>query len=474
MEKRLGYKMDQEHIKVLLIEDNPGDARLILEIMNEEKNILLDLESTDCLKSGLKLIANGEVDVVILDLGLPDSQGLETFTKTYAMNPQLPIIVLSGLKDEELAIKAVRNGAQDYLVKGQVNGNLLVRAIQYAIERKRIEERLRESEDKFRTLAEKSPNMIFINKRGRIVYANQRLEEIMGYKSDEFYSPDFDFLTLIAPESRDTVQSNFKRHMEGEELLPYEYSLITKENKRIEAIITTKLIHYDGENAILGIVTDISERRRAEKELQESFRKLRRTLDDTVKALASLVDIKDPYTAGHQQRVTKLACAIAKEMGLPNEQIEAIKIAGSIHDIGKISIPAEILSKPTSLSEGEISIIQSHPQVGYNILKEIEFPWPVAEIVLQHHERMLGSGYPRGIIGEDILLEARILGVADVVEAMSSHRPYRPAYGLDKALQEIHKNRAILYDPVVVDACLRLFQEKGFKFEYEDESYNFK
>ena len=202
-----------------------------------------------------------------------------------------------------------------------------------------------------------------------------------------------------------------------------------------------------------------------EEERKRAKQKLQKTLEETIHALASAIEMRDPYTAGHQKRVTKLACAIAKEMGLSKEQIEGIRMAGLIHDIGKISIPSEILTKPGKLNDLECSLIKTHPQAGYNILKGIEFPWPVAQIVLQHHEMMDGSGYPQGLCGKDILLEAGILAVADVVEAMSSHRPYRPAYGIDKALEEISKNKGILYDPEVVNACLRLFNQKGFKFD---------
>jgi len=175
--------------------------------------------------------------------------------------------------------------------------------------------------------------------------------------------------------------------------------------------------------------------------------------------------MKDPYRHSHQKRVAQLACAIAREMNLPEEQIEGIRVAGNIHDIGKISVPMEILNKPGRVNKNEFGIIKNHAQAGYDILKTIEFPWPIAQIVLQHHERMDGSGYPQGLSGKDILLEARILGVADVVEAMVSRRPYRPALGIDKALEEISKNRGILYDPEVVDACLKLFTEKRFEFE---------
>jgi HD-GYP domain-containing protein (c-di-GMP phosphodiesterase class II) len=160
-----------------------------------------------------------------------------------------------------------------------------------------------------------------------------------------------------------------------------------------------------------------------------------------------------------------LAHAIASEMGLPEEQIEGIRVAGMIHDIGKISVPAQILSKPGELNSLEYGLIQQHPRIGYDLLKTIDFPWPVAQIVLQHHERMDGSGYPAGLSGDEIMLEARILAVADVVAAMTSHRPYRATLGLDKALEEISQNRGVLYDAEVVDACLKLFTEKGLEFE---------
>jgi putative nucleotidyltransferase with HDIG domain len=207
-----------------------------------------------------------------------------------------------------------------------------------------------------------------------------------------------------------------------------------------------------------------TEHKRAKDELQRSYNQLRETFIATVNALASTVEMKDPYTAGHQQWVTRLACAIAREMGLSEEQIEGIRMAGLIHDIGKINIPAEILSKPGQLSEIQYNMVKIHPQVGCDILREIKFPWPVAQIVLQHHERMDGSGYPQGLSGDEIILEARILAVADTVEAMSSHRPYRAAHSIERALEEISRESGTLYDPDVVDVCLRLF-EKGFQFD---------
>ncbi|MBA7555879.1 Cyclic di-GMP phosphodiesterase response regulator RpfG [subsurface metagenome] len=188
-------------------------------------------------------------------------------------------------------------------------------------------------------------------------------------------------------------------------------------------------------------------------------------MEATINTISKIIEARDPYTAGHQNTVSQLAVAIAQEMKLPENKIEGIQIAALVHDIGKINIPAEILSKPSKLNEMEFSLIKNHPKVGYDILRKIDFSWPVAKIVLQHHEKIDGSGYPQGLKGEKILLEAKIIGVADVVEAMSSHRPYRPSLGIDKALEEISQNRGTLYEPEVVDACLKLFKEKDFKFK---------
>jgi putative nucleotidyltransferase with HDIG domain len=181
--------------------------------------------------------------------------------------------------------------------------------------------------------------------------------------------------------------------------------------------------------------------------------------------MVSAVEARDPYTSGHQLRSADLARAIATEMGFSQDTIEAIRMAGSIHDIGKLSIPAEILSKPTKLTNIEFSLIKEHSRKGYELLKDVESPWSLAEIIYQHHERMDGSGYPRSLKGDDILMEARILAVSDVVEAMASHRPYRPALGIEAALEEIEKNRGTLYDTGAVDACLRLFREKGLQLK---------
>lgn len=210
--------------------------------------------------------------------------------------------------------------------------------------------------------------------------------------------------------------------------------------------------------------TNIRERNRAEEDLRDSLKKLRTAMESIVEALVLALEKKDPYTSGHQKRVATFASAIAEEMGLSQNQIDGVRMAAMIHDIGKNAIPGQILSKPAKLAKLEMEMIKEHPQLGYDILKGIEFPWPVAQMVLQHHERIDGSGYPQGLLGDEIYLGAKILSVADVVEAMASHRPYRAALGLDRAVEEISKNSGILYDPDVVDAGLRLLREKGFEF----------
>jgi putative nucleotidyltransferase with HDIG domain len=202
-----------------------------------------------------------------------------------------------------------------------------------------------------------------------------------------------------------------------------------------------------------------------QQEIQKKNQQLNAMIQQTVTTISAILEMRDPYTAGHQQRVTQLACTIAQAMGLSEDRIEGLRVAGFLHDVGKIVVPAEILNRPGKLSDNEYNIIKTHSFVGYEILKEIEFPWPVAQIVLQHHERLDGSGYPDGVTGDNIFLESLILMVADVVEAISAHRPYRPALGIDKALEEITRNKGILYDPEVAEVCVKLFTEKGFSFE---------
>lgn len=238
-----------------------------------------------------------------------------------------------------------------------------------------------------------------------------------------------------------------------------------KKNKWFSsAIYPTGYKTGNGQSIYFHMVRDISEQKKAEEGIKMTLAKLQKAMDAGIQTIIRLTETRDPFTAGHQLHVSKLASRIAREMSLSEEQIEGVRVAGLLHDIGKIAVPIEILSKPGTINVHEMNIIKIHSEVGFNILKEMEFPWPIADIILQHHERLNGTGYPSGLSGDDIILEARILSVADVVEAMSSHRPYRPALGIDEALKEILHNKGVLYDPAVVEACMSVFK-KGFTFE---------
>ncbi len=334
-------------------------------------------------------------------------------------------------------------------------------------ERMKAEEALRESEARYRLHFENVSDVIFsLSSDLTLTDISPSVERVLGYRPEELVGRPFQNLNVLAQDYLEQALSDARRALEGEGIISALYQFMAKDGSRKWGEISSTPVVQEGKVvAIISVARDITERKRAEEELQRSHEQLKKAFDGIVNVITSIIEEKDPYTAGHQRRVTQLACAIAKEMNLLEEEINGLRMAGLIHDLGKIRIPTEILSKPGKLTEVEWSLIKIHPRVGHDVLRGIEFPWPVATIVLQHHERLDGSGYPQGLSHNEILLTARILAVADVVEAMASHRPYRPARGLDQALEEISRNKGILYDPVVVDTCLRLFTEKGFAFE---------
>jgi PAS domain S-box-containing protein len=333
-------------------------------------------------------------------------------------------------------------------------------------ERKQIEYELRASENNFRHSLDDSPLGVRISTiEGETVYANRAILNIYGYDSIEELKKT-PLKKRYTPESYAEWQTRKKERLQGEfGPSEYEISIVRKNGEVRNLYVFRKEIFWNGKKQSQVIYQDITLRRQAEEKLHEILKNLRESIKITIQVLGTASEARDPYTAGHQKRVADLARAIATEMKLPHDKIEGIRMAGAIHDIGKISIPSEILCKPTTLSELEFSLIKAHTQYSYEIMKEVESPWPLADIVYQHHERMNGSGYPHGLEGEKILIEARVLAVADVVEAMISFRPYRPALGLEIALTEIERNAGTLYDRNVANACLKLFREKEFKLE---------
>jgi PAS domain S-box-containing protein len=328
-------------------------------------------------------------------------------------------------------------------------------------ERKITEAALIESEIKYRRIFESFEDLYYqTDEKGIIRVLSPSLYRLTGWSPDELIGkPALDI--YVRPEDREKILAGLSTNGL---LRDYEVLMKKKDGTQIYASLMASILTDPNGRpcGIAGTLRDITERKQVEKERQQNFERMRKALRATVQSISLTVEMKDPYTSGHQQRVSDLARAIAAEMGLSIDRQDFIHTASAIHDIGKISIPSEILSKPTKLTDLEFDLIKTHSQSGYDILKDIEFSWPVADVVLQHHERMNGSGYPHGLKGDDIFLEARILAVADVVEAIAFHRPYRPLLGIDFALEEISRNKGILYDAGAVDACLKLFQEKSY------------
>ena len=442
-------------------------------------------EAVEAVKLSLEF--NRSFAVIFLDLNMPPGpDGEWTAEQIQKLDPYTNIVLVSGFMRGSPAKFMNRSGASDnllYLQKPFHRQEILQFATalsvkwQAEIELRNLHQKMEglvsertmallqsnkqlRKEIEFRQETEKAlhiseanfRNMIYNNADGILIldensivkFMNPAAESIFGTKAAHFVGQTFEH--LIIPEK------------------PTELDITIGDGKSVIAEMRVMDTEWEGEKAYLASLRDITDRKRMQLRLQVSLDNLKEVMDGTIRAMALAVEMRDPYTSGHQHRVAQLAQSIAEEISLPADRIEGVYWAASIHDIGKISLPAEILSKPVALNEIERKMIQAHSKVGYDILNGIDFSWPIARIVLQHHERLDGSGYPHGLGGNEILIEARIVGVADVVETMASHRPYRPSIGLDKALEEIFKNKGRLYDEAVVNACLMLFNEKGFEF----------
>jgi len=344
---------------------------------------------------------------------------------------------------------------------GAERGANFIAFVHNITERKQAEQALRDGEERFRGMLEQNVSAMFLLEDGALTYANQRAAEIMGYRAAELIGKTM--LELVAERDQPEVAEAIRQLLSGEcKTVERTFGVWRKDGGLVELGAHASVATLQGKKVILGIAQDIGERKKAQQEIDRYIGRLEHSMESTLQAVSGMVELRDPYTAGHERRVGELAAAIGKELGLPETTIKGLRLAGYVHDIGKISVPAELLSKPARLTQTEFELIKHHSQSGYEVLKDADFPWPVAKVILQHHERIDGSGYPDGLKDAEIILEARIMAVADVVEAMSSHRPYRPGLGLEAALDEIAKNSGKIYDPQVTAACLRLFREKAY------------
>jgi PAS domain S-box-containing protein/putative nucleotidyltransferase with HDIG domain len=455
-------------LRVLIIEDSDRDVALEVRAL-EAAGYRVTYAVADTAAEMKAALAEQAFDIVISDHDLPqfDAPGALAVLKESGLD--IPFILVSGTIGEEAAVALMKAGAHDYVLKHRLS--LLVPAVEHTLQdaedrrgRKQAEEALRESEEKYRNLFDNAGEAIFVAQEVKIVFLNPRTSCLIGYSAEEIMGRQF--IEFIHPDEREMVIDRHFKRLKGEALPQrYEFRIIQKNGTTMWAELNTVVISWEGKPSTLNFLEDITERKLAEEKLLKSYESLKKTLNDAVNTMAKIVELRDPYTSGHQERVANLAIAIAQEMKFDDVQIENLRMAAIIHDIGKIYVPSDILNKPGRLSDIEFGLIKTHSQYGYDIVKGMDFPCSVAQAILQHHERLDGSGYPNGLKGEDTLLEAKIVAVADVIEAMASHRPYRPALGIEKALEEISKNKGRLYDPDVVDACLKLFNSGKFEFK---------
>jgi PAS domain S-box-containing protein len=457
-------------LRILMLEDTPADAELAERALRKA-GIIFESERVDTRLDFVYALENFRPDVVLSDYKLPDFDGMEALKIVRRDYPQVPVIMVTGAFSDVDAVELLSAGAKDYILKDRLArlapAVLHVVSAEQGIRARKVAERaLSESEAKFRSMVESTSDWLWeMNEQAVYTYSSPQIFQLLGYTPEEVVGKTpFD---LMQPEAVGQVREKFNALVREKKPLQLFGNANLHKDGSLVYVETNGVPVIDAQGRCCGyrgIDRDITERKVAEKQRAADAARLEKSLLQTIEAIASIVEARDPYTAGHQRRVAMLARAIAQEMGCSEDEIRGLYLAATIHDLGKISIPAEILSKPKKLTAIEYELIKTHVQNGYDILKDVDFPWPLAQIVLQHHERMDGSGYPQGLKSEQIILQARILAVADVVEAISSHRPYRPGLGMDVALAEILNYNGVLFDSAVVDACTRLFRELGFAF----------
>ncbi len=453
--------------RILVVEDEP-----VVALDVKRRLQCLGYEEPQVVASGEEAVRGVQEvrpDVILMDIMLQGQlDGIETAQRIREQF-NIPVIYLTAFADQDILNRAKITEPFGYILK-PFEDRELQSCIEMALYKHSMELKLLENERwHSTTLKSIGDAVISTDNKGLIRLFNPVAEKLTGLSARRALGKPFsETVHLLSEEDGQPVEDVVGLALERQ-LWDNDTPLLLEAADGTRRPVDITISTIDGPRSRISgavlIIRDISDARKAEEELRQSLRTLRRTLEETVTALAMTTEKRDPYTAGHQQRVAKLASAIAVKLGLADERIEGLRVAALLHDLGKIYIPAEILSKPARLTDMEMGIMKTHSEVGYDILKGVSFPWPVADIVLQHHERIDGSGYPNGLGGDDILLDAKIIMVADVVEAMSSHRPYRAALGLQLALEEIEMNKGKRYQRDIVDACLDLFINHGFGFE---------
>ncbi len=451
-------------LQILHIDDNIFDRELVQHALQEQGGFKLTTAANQ--RECEHLLKTCRFDLVLSDFTILGFSGLQVLDAVRDCSPETPVIIVTGTGSEEVAVEAMKRGAVDYVLKSPQHIRKLPAAIFTALEQQRLrrenawaEQALQESEARYQDLYDHAPDMFAsIEETTQTIRdCNQTMADRLGYQKSDLIGKSI--LEIYHPACKTEVEKIFARFHKVGMVKNVELQMRCKNGGILDILVNASAIRGDDGEVLYSrsIYHDISDRKNFQRQLQLS-------LEGTISAIGKIIGARDPYAAGHQRSVSALALAIGDTMNLPKQQLKGIRLGALILDLGMIQLPAEILNKPGTLAPLEYQLIQTHTEVGYEILRDIEFPWPIADIVHQHHERMDGSGYPQGLKNEAIRLEARVIAVADVVVAMCSHRPYRPSLGTDKALEEITKHRGLLYDEAVVDACLSLFENRKFSF----------